>query len=84
MAYPRHMTRAADYPFPRVLIECPKCGRKGSYSRERFAALVGPDTQLPDALARISADCRKRNVGVYFGGETCGAIYPDLVAFWMA
>jgi hypothetical protein len=55
------------------------CGRKGGYSRERFAALVDPDTQLSDALAKISADCPKRNGGVYFGGEACGAIYPDMV-----
>jgi hypothetical protein len=69
------MTRAADYRFPRVRIECPKCGRKDSYARERFATLVGPDTQLPDdALAKISADCPKRNGGVDFGGETCRAI----------
>ena len=52
MTYPQQMTRAADYPYPRVRIECPMCGRKGNYNRERFAALVGPDTQLPDALAR--------------------------------
>jgi hypothetical protein len=78
------VTRAADYPFPRVRIECPKCGRKGSYDRERFATLVGHETQLPDALRKISADCPKRDGEVYFGGETCGVIYPDLVTFWKA
>jgi len=69
--------KACDYPFPSVRITCAKCGRQGYYSRDRFVALVGADTELPDALVRISADCPKRqSVTLY---EQCTALYPDLL-----
>ena len=75
------MTRVADFPLPTVNITCRKCGREGVYKRERFAALVGPNTTLPDALAKIAADCPKRCNHSY-GADTCGAIYADLLALW--
>ena len=75
------MTRVANFPLPTVKIACRKCPRAGSYTRERFAALVGPNTTLPDALAKIAADCPKRCNHSY-GADTCGAIYADLLALW--
>jgi hypothetical protein len=74
------MTDAADYPFPRVRIDCRKCGRGGVYRRERFAALVGPDTSLRDALSRIVADCPERQTDGA-GADACGAWYPDLIDY---
>ena len=47
------MTRAADYPLQQVRIACRKCGREGVYRREMFIELVGEETTLPDALARM-------------------------------
>ena len=52
--------KAKDYPFESVRISCSKCGRHGQYSRAAFVEMVGAETELPDALARISADCPKR------------------------
>ena len=75
------MTHGANYPLPKVRIECRKCGRGGVYARERFAELVGANTTLPDALAKVAADCPKRSTHS-FGADACGAVYPDLLALW--
>lgn len=55
-----HPVKARDYPFPSVRVSCAKCGWQGHYSRDNFLELVGAETELPDALERISADCPKR------------------------
>ncbi len=71
--------KAKDYPFKSVPISCAKCDRQGRYSRAAFVEMVGPETELPDALARISADCPKRQTPalVY---DQCMALYSDLIA----
>lgn len=38
---------ASQYPHDRVIITCDHCGRRGEYTRERFAELVGSETDLP-------------------------------------
>jgi len=82
---PQHPTRTAahpmyahDYPFPSVRIACAKRGRQGHYSRDSFLKLVGAETELPDALERISADCPKRQSAAAY--DQCMALYPDLPA----
>jgi hypothetical protein len=69
--------KAKDYPFKSVRISCYKCGRRGRYTRAAFGELVGAKTELPDALARISADCAKRQTTLAY--DQCMALYPDLV-----
>lgn len=56
------LMRAQDYPLPNVEICCDFCGRFGRYRKERFVALVGPDTELPQALGVIAADCPEDRV----------------------
>jgi len=70
--------KARDYPFPSVRISCAKCGRQGHYSRDSFLELVGAETELPDALERISADCYQRQSAAAF--DQCMAPYRGLVA----
>jgi len=70
--------KVRDYPFPCVRISCAKCGRQGHYSRDSFLKLVGAETELPDALERIPADCPKRQSAAAY--DQCMALYPDLVA----
>ncbi|MEJ2122916.1 MAG: hypothetical protein P8Z76_19895 [Alphaproteobacteria bacterium] len=45
------MTRAADYPYPRVTIECPKCNRACNYAFGRIVPLVRPDS-VSDTVRR--------------------------------
>lgn len=40
---------------PRILIDCPRCGRHGNYLKMRLPRRFG-DIGLPDLLARL-ADC---------------------------
>ncbi len=70
--------KAKDYPFDSVRISCTKCGRHGRYSRAAFVELVGAETELPDALERVSADCPKRKSPLAY--DQCIALYPDLIA----
>ena len=70
--------KAKDYPFDTVRISCTKCGRHGRYSRAAFVELVGAETELPDALERVSADCPKRQSPLAY--DQCNALYPDLKA----
>ncbi len=58
--------KAKDYPFESVRISCTKCGRQGRYSRATFVEMVGAETEMPDALARISADCLKRQTSLAY------------------
>ena len=71
--------KAKDYPFESVRISCNKCGRQGRYSRAAFVEMVEAETELPDALARISADCPKRQTPA-LAYDQCMALYPDLIA----
>jgi hypothetical protein len=70
--------KASDYPFATARIACAKCGREGRYTRATFVELVAAETELPDALERISADCPKRQSGAAY--DLCMALYPDLMA----
>ncbi len=70
--------KAKDYPFESVRISCTKCGRQGRYSRAAFVEMVGAETELPDALARISGSCPKRKTPA-LAYDQCMALYPDLV-----
>ncbi len=70
--------KAKDYPFESVRISCTNCGRHGRYSRAAFVELVGAETELPDALERVSADCPKRQSPLAY--DQCLALYPDLIA----
>lgn len=49
--------RAKDYPLPTVEICCNYCSRYGRYKKERFVEIVGSETELPQALSIIAADC---------------------------
>jgi hypothetical protein len=69
--------KAKDYPFKSVRISCAKCDRQGRYSRAALVELVGPETELPDALARISADCPQRQTPLAY--DQCMALYADLI-----
>ncbi len=69
--------KAKDYPFNSVRVSCAKCDRQGRYSRAAFVELVGPETMLPDALARISADCPQRQTTLAY--DQCMAFYADLI-----
>lgn len=49
--------QAKDYPLPLVEITCDQCGRHGKYKKSTFVQLVGPNTELPQALSIIASDC---------------------------
>ena len=49
--------KAKDYPAPVVEISCDHCCRYGKYRKERFVTLVGAETDLPQALSIVAADC---------------------------
>ena len=69
--------KAKDYPFKMVRFSCAKCDRQGQYSLAAFVVLVGPETELPDALAHISADCPQRQTTLAY--DQCMALYADLI-----
>ncbi len=69
--------KAKDYPFNSVRVSCAKCDRQGRYSHAAFVELVGPETMLPDALERISADCPQRHTTLAY--DQCMALYADLI-----
>ncbi len=69
--------KAKDYPFKMVRFSCAKCDRQGRYSLAAFVELVGPETELPDALAHISADCPQRQTTLSY--DQCMALYADLI-----
>ena len=57
-------------------IECPTCGRQGSYRVARLVAVSGPRARLTDWLSLLTSDCPQKNQkGV---ARACGAIMPDL------
>ncbi len=68
--------KAKDYPFDSVRVSCAKCDRQGRYSHAAFVELVGPETMLPDALARISADCPQCQTTLAY--DQCMVLYADL------
>lgn len=49
--------KAKDYPLPYVEIGCDHCGRYGRMLKQTFVDLVGPDTELPQALEIVAKDC---------------------------
>src|SRR5437868_4967440 len=56
-------TRAAtlgDAPWPRIRVECRKCGRRGDYSPARLIERHGAGLTLPNLLPILSADCPRR------------------------
>ncbi len=69
--------KAKDYPFKMVRFSCAKCDQQGRYSLAAFVELVGPETELPDALAHISADCPQRQTTLAY--DQCMALYADLI-----
>ncbi len=69
--------KAKDYPFKSVRISCDKCGRQGRYTRAAFSELVGAETELPDALARISADCAKRQTTLAYDEQAKASLTPS-------
>ncbi len=69
--------KAKDYPFKMVRFSCAKCDRQGRYSLAAFVESVGPETELPDALAHISADCPQRQTTLAY--DQCMALYADLI-----
>jgi len=48
--------KSRDCPLPSVRISCAKCGRQGLHLRDNFVELVEAETDLADALQRVSAD----------------------------
>ncbi|MFT4717507.1 MAG: hypothetical protein ACI932_002708 [Paracoccaceae bacterium] len=68
------------FPFDTVKIDCPTCGRSGSYSKERFCEIVGTNTQLPQALGIIAKDCSKKRPSISNMHGDCRPGYPQLVA----
>ncbi len=72
--------RANDFPFPTVEVKCDTCGRYGQYSKERFCEIVGPLTQLPDALNKLASDCEKFDPTQPYLKSNCRLVYPLLAA----
>jgi len=68
--------KARDFPFDPVRIACAACARQCLYRRKDFIDLVGAETNLSEALARISADCPKRRARKPY--DQCLARYPEL------
>lgn len=68
--------KARDFPFDPVRIACAACARQCLYRRKDFIDLVGAETNLSQALARISADCPKRRARKRY--DQCLAHYRDL------
>ena len=57
-------------------VECSKGGRAGQYRVIRLMEECGPDTLMPELLAKISGDCPKRQAGELH--DPCRARMPDL------
>ncbi|MGE0716277.1 MAG: hypothetical protein AB7P02_12620 [Alphaproteobacteria bacterium] len=63
------------HPSHLLHLACRKCPRRGRYGRERLLERYGPDVDLVDLLAAISADCPRRQATA--GIDHCGAHYVD-------
>ena len=48
-----------DFPSAVVRIDCERCGRAGSYGRDRLISRFGADAALPDVLMAL-AECERR------------------------
>ena len=48
-----------DFPSAVVRIDCERCGRAGSYGRDRLISQFGADAALPDVLMAL-AECERR------------------------
>ena len=62
----------ADYPGPVVRIECPRCGRAGSYALSGLIERFGADAALPDVLMDLAACERRKDFSA-----PCGARFTD-------
>ena len=63
-------------------VTCGKCGRAGQYRLDRLIAKHGRDAKIPDWLAKISADCPKRqNASI---SDRCAVHCPDLLPVYVA
>ena len=67
-----------EYPGDQVLVVCQPCGREGRYSRARLMQQHSADIGLPDVLARITAECPKRQDWRQYG--PCRAGFTELAA----
>jgi hypothetical protein len=57
-------------------VACDKCGRKGRYAVARLIEQRGSDAKVVDFLAKITADCPKKQAGNM--SDPCAARCPDL------
>jgi len=64
-----------------LVVQCDKSGRKGSYSVTRLKERYGADAKLSDWLARMTADCPKRNNVDW--SDRCAAEMPDLAKVFL-
>lgn len=69
--------KAKDYPLPMVEISCDYCCRYRKYRKSRFTDLVGGDTELPQALSVIAADCPEDRVSPDNMRERCRPFYAQ-------
>ncbi|KIC34739.1 hypothetical protein RA25_02840 [Leisingera sp. ANG-S5] len=74
--------RAKDYPLPTVEIGCNYCSRYGRYRKQRFVEIVGADTELPQALGVIAADCPEDRVSPDNMRGNCRQFYAQI--WWIA
>ena len=72
----RSLPNIGSFPTDPIDIECKECGRHGRYSKATLIEKYGDDVVLPDLLAAISGDCKKRSSLV---PQACGVSYPELV-----
>ena len=68
--------KIGSFPTDPIEIECKECDRYGRYSKATLIEKYGDDVLLPDLLAAISKDCKKRSSLI---PQACGASYPELV-----
>ena len=67
-----------EFPLPVVRIDCPRCDRAGSYSRDGLLARFGADAALPDVLMALAACERRKDFS-----KPCGARFTDLARrYW--
>jgi len=72
----------AEFPGPVLEVHCPRCNRRGRYSKAGLVECFGhPDLSLPDMLRELSPDCPARGRP---GSEACGAFYPALQQAFLA
>jgi hypothetical protein len=63
----------SKFPLSIVRVDCPRCGRRGTYRLSSLLARFGGDAAMPDVLAEL-AHCDRR--GSF--STPCGAKFSDL------